>query len=141
MNRCTGHCCRSIVIPYSPEELADASIKPEIMEAAAISNMLVLVEKCRGSKTNYRYTCRHFVDNECAIYPNRPTMCMDYPYGMPCTVDGCTWDAAREGTVAKPTHLPLWQPHHDTDAELPSHHRPDPHIESLVVVGGNPLGA
>jgi hypothetical protein len=42
-------------------------------------------------KPYHWYTCRHFVDDRCAIYEERPPVCRDYPYrGNECHNRGCT---------------------------------------------------
>ena len=125
MNRCTGHCCHVIRIPMSPDELAagvDADGN-ELCGAAQLAEILISTgEDLEDGR--HAYTCSAFVDGECSIYPQRPNMCADYPYGQACTYDECAWDAAREGRVPAPTHLPVWQPDQDPDLHLPHFNRP-----------------
>lgn len=48
------------------------------------------------------YTCVHLQQNgDCGIYDIRPTMCRDYPYGLPCRYPGCTFTAPSTATPEK----------------------------------------
>jgi Fe-S-cluster containining protein len=118
-DRCTGHCCRSFSIPYSIRELTRAAefgrrqtqeYRPERFwyddrwqkqtympeDAAYVADMLIqLPEKDR-------FTCRHLLQNgNCGNYAHRPGMCSRYPYGVPCTFNGCTWSTATTMTAKK----------------------------------------
>ena len=60
------------------------------------------------------YRCTLLTESgDCGAYHQRPTMCADYPYGVACSYDACTWEAARNGTARPPRHLPMWQPGED----------------------------
>lgn len=86
MDRCTGHCCRRIVINDSPEQLDRR--KRKIEDGRTLAEMLVPVEPVKGG---YLYRCKYHRDNgDCGIYPVRPAMCSKYPYGQICTRKGCT---------------------------------------------------
>lgn len=53
--------------------------------------------------THY-YTCKHFSEStrSCTIYPIRPAMCRDYPYGGKCNYAGCTWTERKQTPLPKP---------------------------------------
>ena len=51
------------------------------------------------------YTCRHW-DTEtrlCGAYDQRPALCRDYPYGVECQHEGCTYRKDIAYLVAKAT--------------------------------------
>jgi Fe-S-cluster containining protein len=37
------------------------------------------------------YKCVHFDGKNCGIYPFRPRMCREYPYGKRCQYEGCAF--------------------------------------------------
>ena len=56
----------------------------------------------KGPQLVHVYTCNHLQENgDCGIYENRPSMCSAYPYGGPCTYEGCELDGAEEATRLK----------------------------------------
>ncbi len=70
-----------------------------------IASMLIFIGETQISpnsdgKTKFNvnqamYTCKHFIDNECTVYENRPSMCKNYPFswGGSCKYKGCTLKA------------------------------------------------
>lgn len=124
MNRCSGHCCEAIRIPASPSEL-EAGAYPNGAEITGARVLHELLEPT-GEVTSWGdhvYRCKAYVGGECSIYHQRPTMCLDFPYGRPCPYPDCTWDAARAGEVRNPVHLPMWQPEQNPDEHVPWHVR------------------
>lgn len=130
MSRCSGHCCRSFSIPYSPEdiEVYKANIDeagnyaPEFLLANpvlgedmnVIAPMLVYIgQNLRVADLRARprsgeerldghwYTCRHLAENgDCGIYERRPRMCSQYPYKL----EECPWADCTRGAKV---HLPV----------------------------------
>lgn len=92
-DRCTGHCCEHVFIPYSPEELGSMDLDDVDKK---VPEMLELVG--RAAKGGYAYRCVHWnpASGECMDYDNRPGMCRDYPYGRRCMFPGCTDPEARK---------------------------------------------
>lgn len=104
--RCSGHCCRSFVLPHSPNELREGfahweSIgRPPGHDIEIITPMVVHlglfdVSPTTGLKLvepSHFYTCRHFeaATGDCGIYASRPRMCREYPYGDNCENPDCT---------------------------------------------------
>lgn len=108
-SRCTGHCCRSFYLPFTPEELADIDDSTHI-DGSKIAAMAIPVapvgQRPHGLAfpmidppvVGHYYTCRHLIGNDCSIYDERPRMCRTYPEGQKCNYKGCTsGDAAQEG--------------------------------------------
>ena len=98
-DRCTGHCCRRFVLPYSYQEMQER--KDTITDGNVIADMIIALEEDprlvrRDGSPGFPFTCKHLQNNgDCAIYQTRPAMCRDYPYGRPCEWDECTWEQAR----------------------------------------------
>lgn len=121
-DRCSGHCCRSFSLPFSPADiermrvaLAGEEAWPEDliypMDAEVLVPMLVylgehanpphgrlspeLVHPVDGMRYHW-YTCSHLQENgDCGIYAERPSMCSLYPYEKGCKWLDCEWDAAK----------------------------------------------
>lgn len=121
-DRCTGHCCRQLTIPASPDELRKdyedwhqqklldwagvpyelPNYRPEIHIIAPMLTHLgefdappieaVHSVEYPPGEKRHWYTCKHLIDNNCSIYEIRPTMCSDYPYSDDCNYADCTWD-------------------------------------------------
>lgn len=118
MSRCTGHCCKRFLLPYSMEELqrmrqsiidkkdfslldnGEKRFNPHnTEELMKVTGMVIFLGKSKldpdGNSTekecNY-YTCKHFDEKSgnCMNYENRPRMCSDYPYGHKCLYKSCT---------------------------------------------------
>jgi|SRR3990167_6877106 len=95
--RCTGRCCKSFRIPYSPEQLrefyaawasGDAQRKT-VSDIHLIYPMVTPLEECVGGWT---YSCKHLdTNNNCSIYDNRPDMCRNFPYEKRCPFPECEW--------------------------------------------------
>lgn len=115
MNRCTGHCCQTFNLPYSPEHLRAFRFWSMSGQHRQVAGMAMYVGKasdlararpsahtsagCLGvGGGEHYYTCRNYdwESGNCGIYEQRPDMCRDYPYGGRCRYPGCTWTAARE---------------------------------------------
>lgn len=113
MKRCTGHCCRSFPLPWSPEglraALADTVAGRQGWEdIEIIQPMVIPIEKAepavaecnspvgKGQDEWWLYTCRHLdtESGDCQIYESRPKMCQDYGKAYPCSTPGCTWEKA-----------------------------------------------
>ena len=118
-DRCTGGCCRFMLIYDSPEQL-----RAKGGEAVIIAGILECIGRhdpgtvdSRGQAyyaTQYRYTCTKLgPDGNCTIYMQRPNMCLNFPYGGRCNFDGCQWDAALDGSHKPPRHLTVFQPEED----------------------------
>lgn len=93
MNRCTGHCCREIKIPVSPEQLVSGAIDGrEIDEGELLAEILIPVRRLPDDPDpRWLYKCSKLTTSgDCSIHESKPKMCADYPYGAPCGVDGCT---------------------------------------------------
>jgi Fe-S-cluster containining protein len=114
--RCTGHCCRSFWLPYSPAELLenyqawkggrfvkgrDRNDHPQASEIWLIAPMAIYLgylpqnpqkpEPLINGAHGHFYRCAHVRENgDCGIYEMRPKMCRDYPYGTDCDFPGCT---------------------------------------------------
>lgn len=89
--RCTGHCCRSFFIPYSPAELMDRASQPGAgPEDMQIAQMVVPLPQPVQLGVGSYYTCKHFDGTGCKIYETRPKMCSDYPYQSDCAFKDCT---------------------------------------------------
>lgn len=103
-SRCTGHCCRDIPLPFSPEELHEK--QHTLTDGEYIASMVhytgVRYEK--HGLTFHRYSCTHFDGVSCTAYETRPKMCRDYPYGKPCEKSDCTWEAGRAGVHPAKDH-------------------------------------
>jgi len=86
VSRCTGHCCARF---YLSTEVLDVLTSPERrgIDGKFILDMVELIEFTEAGAT---CTCRHFDGKNCTVYDQRPQMCRDYPYGKPCTIEGCT---------------------------------------------------
>lgn len=124
-SRCTGHCCHDIQIPYSRTQLhamamreaaqQDTARIPDSVIVAAMLRPLVGPSPKRFdangdpvwiTEAHHRYSCIHLQpDGNCGDYENRPRMCSEYPYGMPCKEPGCTW--APEEAIA--STMQEWQ--------------------------------
>lgn len=139
-DRCTGHCCKALPLPFSPEQLwraydrwksggedralhmGDAKPTDEMIyqDVHLVAPMLIylgefdeplsrrvrvtdreLLGQPYGSTHFYR--CKHFdvSTSDCSIYPWRPRMCRDYPYGAKCNYSACTWDAVRQMAMTR----------------------------------------
>ncbi len=73
----------------------------------------------RPTRTGYLYNCKHHLDNgDCGIYPERPWMCSEYPYGKVCTRDGCTHS---EGGLPPNAHH-VWYWLYETSVEAHCRH-------------------
>ncbi len=85
IRRCSGHCCRSFVLPMPLEELKARTDK--VWDGEMIADMVIHLEDTFPP----RYTCRHLAENgDCSVYDRRPRMCSEYPYGGRCMFPGCT---------------------------------------------------
>ena len=116
--RCTGHCCRSFYLPFSPVEIkqhyyatlyreAGNSLEPDegqyLVDFETIGDMVIPLgyhernplfgdeaEVDGPDGAAWFYTCRHYRDGDCSIYDKRPAMCEDYPYELECDYRDCT---------------------------------------------------
>ena len=115
-SRCTGHCCRKIKIPPSPAELRHGEMDGrKLNEATVLAKILRPIGRDEDNE-RWVYRCILLTESgDCAAYRQRPTMCLDFPYGGRCTKDECTWEAARNGTARPPRHLSVWQPGSEVD--------------------------
>jgi len=123
--RCSGHCCRSFYLRFSPEQLkawADGSqphtYKPE--EIKKVADMVIHLGPADDPNTNrpvladrlgnvipnqadggHYYTCKHHntATGNCDNYENRPDMCRDYPYQDRCRYKACTWEAGKNPPI------------------------------------------
>lgn len=112
-DRCTGHCCREMPIPISPEDLEEERQKLEHGGVSRWQSGEHLHELLAGLRTEARedgtprflYSCRFHdqATGNCLNYEERPPMCQDYPYGRACHRQDCTWEAGRLGL--HPPHL------------------------------------
>ena len=105
IDRCSGHCCENFFLPFEPQELADRGrlSHPDDVEIRKIADMAIYLGP--DSAGSNRYTCVHYDGaGNCMDYENRPTMCREFPYGLACPFDGCTWKSAEEETLV---HLRL----------------------------------
>ena len=94
--RCTGHCCRDIVMRHSPGELAAGHVSEtgaRLNEAPHIAH--ILYGGTIDTEGKWHYNCLYLMGcGDCAIYGSRPSMCRDYPYQKAlCCTEGCTWSA------------------------------------------------
>lgn len=125
MSRCTGHCCRRVIVQFSPYELARCKQSIEngtmkftldsgrefkhnygLEEITKVHDMLLwlgtsLVDPATGealSTPEHNYTCRHHdaETGDCRNYANRPVMCSSYPYKRVCKYVGCTHECSLE---------------------------------------------
>lgn len=90
MSRCSGHCCSAFRLPFAPDELRERAAG--IADGAFIADMVIPLGPPADDLGGYRYSCRHLVGGDCAVYDARPRMCRDYPYGRRCVERGCTLD-------------------------------------------------
>lgn len=116
MNRCTGHCCKVVGLPWSPEHLRASRVAELAFEVNGvwdlalvrhhdglqIANMLestgpLIRHAVTGKEIPpgyWGYRCKNQLPNgDCGIYETRPRMCSEYPYqGAPCewAGHGCT---------------------------------------------------
>lgn len=90
---CDGSCCERFFLPHPPEKMwkfyedslmNDEELIPDIFK---IGPMIIPIEPVKDSETGWWYTCKHWNKESklCNIYSKRPKMCVDYPYGKPCT--------------------------------------------------------
>ncbi len=114
--RCTGHCCRTLQICWSPGQLKEAYLAKladdfgftyegvwtfEIADILTMYPMLTNVGRAKAGDVVegrviqhdcYLYTCLHHMPcGDCAIYQQRPGMCSGFPYGDTCPYPGCTF--------------------------------------------------
>jgi len=106
MDRCTGHCCQKIRLPFSPFDLAlfqtgEIEDRANLQDIGCIADMLIVTGKdpnfAEGGQEFWEYSCRHF-DAEsklCRIYEKRPMMCRNHGEKYPCDIQGCTWKQAK----------------------------------------------
>jgi Fe-S-cluster containining protein len=119
-DRCTGHCCRKVSLPFHPSDvpvileernrrLAGKQPNPDIEVYADFPRISTIFKYLYSSFTDVEdgtesaeglrhfYTCTMLAANgDCTIYEDRPKMCKDYPYGdSPCMYQDCTWDEKR----------------------------------------------
>lgn len=89
LTRCTGHCCRKIVIPVSPKQLVEN--QDRYIDGKQLAHMLEYQGE-NDKEGFYDYTCKNWDSNtgDCMDYENRPDMCRAYPYGRQCTQKICT---------------------------------------------------
>lgn len=117
MSRCTGHCCRRFPLPVSLDELRERQAQPEAPPDVVYVKprvrdgdylLAMLVELGQGYYLNgepcWYYTCRHHDvhTGDCLAYDSRPWMCSAYPYGLMCTIDGCTAENRGLVQIRKP---------------------------------------
>ena len=115
-DRCTGHCCKSFNLPFSPTELRERYCNWLCKSGESVVEMgpqdifliypmvryLGLIKPPHScfneTEEGHYYTCVHFNRSpdgdggDCAIYDIRPAMCREYPYGRKCHYKDCTWD-------------------------------------------------
>ena len=99
-DRCTGHCCRDIVLSITLAELLSGRVAETgspLVEAGRIASMMQPIHVDDDGDQHYR--CLYLMGcGDCGIYSSRPEMCRSHP-SIRCKNPDCTWDAAREGRV------------------------------------------
>src|ERR1700690_370117 len=96
--RCTGHCCRRFPLNITMDKLKENAAAFG-GDYALILDMIIQLPDAPDDH-GPRYTCRHLLaSGDCGIYETRPKLCSEFPYGRDCNVEGCTWDAARDGLL------------------------------------------
>jgi len=125
--RCTGHCCDTIPLSYSPDTLAVLTLNLDalfildnwkylgeltVKEAGVLDKVYMLRELADGSARMHFYQCLRWdaVTGNCTVYDSRPRLCKDHPTpgAGPCERKECTSDSARNrpcGPLA-----PQWRP-------------------------------
>ena len=111
-DRCTGHCCRRIFLPFNTRaEILASGDK----DAKQISEMVIPLEDQYVAPDGMPvfldkglfFTCNNLLPNgDCGIYqttPGPPAMCSNYPDGYRCHVPGCQWTEARSMPI-HPNH-------------------------------------
>jgi Fe-S-cluster containining protein len=78
----------------------DGTERERYMDLEQIAGMVEYLDSkrsaCAGNPMYHYYRCKNLQPNgDCGIYDTRPDMCRDYPYGRPCKIEGCTWDAVQ----------------------------------------------
>jgi Fe-S-cluster containining protein len=121
VSRCTGQCCETFSLEFSPEALAAEADRlialgcapddPHVQEVRQIAAMALPVGLFTsnpgfatiyddlydpGSRPTWWYTCIHLSHTgDCTIYEQRPLMCRNFPRydrGTRCSYVGCTWE-------------------------------------------------
>jgi len=109
-SRCTGHCCESFSLPFSPIEMGYmrrliAAGKTMVRRWGVKSNNLEMVldmvifqrmdycmagNRKKSLTPQYHYTCKHYdaANKKCTVYESRPSMCRQF--GNNCAYRGCT---------------------------------------------------
>ena len=88
MDRCTGHCCFPIMLPYGPSELH--AKRDELTDGNLMADSFVYLGRKTESGQSV-FACKHFKNGQCTIHETKPDVCSRYPYDKPCKVPGCTW--------------------------------------------------
>ena len=99
--RCTGHCCRDIVLSHSREELESGhTVDGRVIEEAAHVRHILCDPWWSNKDGRWHYSCRYLMDcGDCAIFRSRPSMCQVYPSNGRCSEHGCTSGFARGAEV------------------------------------------
>ena len=115
-DRCTGHCCRSFHLPYSPTELRRYIIEGEqhlngrkhVYDGLQILDMVMYLgwkpaDEDGPPPQGHIYTCKNLnvETNDCTAYETRPGMCRDYPYNKPCRYQGCTEPSKHDVSLSR----------------------------------------
>jgi Fe-S-cluster containining protein len=93
INVCQGDCCREFYLPKDWYWKRRTSGQKPYEDGDQIREMAV---RLKGRA----HTCKHFADNRCGIYAQRPMMCRAYPYGQVCDLsDHCSYSMDDFGTA------------------------------------------
>ena len=112
-NRCTGHCCKRIDLPYTHAEVKEmqssgvyklpgskhiVTDRDTINGAPGYTEIKAVVDAMIPLEKDNIYACSHFKNGNCGIYETRPNLCGNYPYGKRC-IHGksCEWDEGIRG--------------------------------------------
>ena len=99
-DRCTGHCCKTLSLPVSPEDL---EAKRDIARpgtdwhfwarnAVPLGTYTTIRDGGKEEKQVHVYTCKKFDPEagQCTDYENRPRTCRAYPERSYCGNNDCT---------------------------------------------------
>lgn len=105
---CPGYCCAAFYLPTTYAQMQDK--KKRLRDGDQIAGMIVPLtpkearerherfggggaEQFKWKYRGHHFTCKHWDEETklCTIYPDRPDMCRDFPYGDPCPFN-CGFD-------------------------------------------------
>ena len=85
INVCQGDCCREFYLPKDWYWKRRRPAGKPYEDAEQIRGMVIRIK-------GRVHTCKHFADNRCGIYAQRPMMCRAYPYASQCNLsDHCSY--------------------------------------------------